>query len=332
MKTKIAYILVSDEEDIYLEQLLVSIHSLKLYNPEAYIVVVMDKKTNSTIRGCRSNVLKYVSEIKIIDVPSSYSKKECSRYLKTQLRKYVDGDFLFIDCDTVISDRLDSIDGFTGCIGSVLDLHSLLDVNSKKSLRIKERAELIDWDLAEYTSYYNSGILFVKDDKRCYDFYEKWHTTWLKSLSKGYHQDQISFNKANHDLGNIITEMDGVWNCQIKYTGIKYFYDAKIVHYFSSNSKGNFPYYFSDIDLFLNIKSKCKISSDLNYNIQNQKRIFYTNSRLFSKENIDFVSTRSCELLRAIYNKYPVAFSVINKLNSIFFLFLLFVLKPFDKK
>lgn len=332
MRTKIVYILTSDDGDIYLEQLLVSAHSLKLYNPEAYIIVVMDKKTNSTIRGCRLNVLKYISEIKVVDVPYCYSKKECSRYLKTQLRKYIDGDYLFIDCDTIISDKIDSIDAFTGYIGAVLDLHSLLDINSKTSLKIKERASLIDWNLTGYITYYNSGVVFVKDDKRCYEFYEKWHAIWLESVSRGYHQDQISFNKANRDLGNIITELDGIWNCQIKYTGIKYFYDAKIVHYFSSNSKGNIPYYFSDVNLFLCIKNKCDIPSDIDYNIQNQKKILYTNSKLFSRENINFLSTYSCKLLRVIYDKYPIAFSIINKLNSVFFLLLLFVLKPFGKK
>lgn len=38
MKTKIIYVLVSNENDCYLEQALVSIYSLRLYNPDAKFV------------------------------------------------------------------------------------------------------------------------------------------------------------------------------------------------------------------------------------------------------------------------------------------------------
>ena len=50
MKTKIVYVVVSDEHDIYLEQACLSMHSLRLYNPDAMITVVLDKHTN--IRLC----------------------------------------------------------------------------------------------------------------------------------------------------------------------------------------------------------------------------------------------------------------------------------------
>ena len=40
MKTKIIYVLVSNENDCYLEQALVSIYSLRLYNPDANLLLV----------------------------------------------------------------------------------------------------------------------------------------------------------------------------------------------------------------------------------------------------------------------------------------------------
>lgn len=41
MKTKIIYVLVSNENDCYLEQALVSIYSLRLYNPDANLLLLV---------------------------------------------------------------------------------------------------------------------------------------------------------------------------------------------------------------------------------------------------------------------------------------------------
>jgi len=44
MKTKIIYVLVSNENDCYLEQALVSIYSLRLYNPDANLLLLVDEE------------------------------------------------------------------------------------------------------------------------------------------------------------------------------------------------------------------------------------------------------------------------------------------------
>ena len=106
MKTKIVYVVVSDEHDIYLEQACLSMHSLRLYNPDAMITVVLDKHTNATICGKRSIILDYVSEKIVINPEGKFSKMQLSRFIKTNLRKYVIGDFLFIDSDTIITSSL----------------------------------------------------------------------------------------------------------------------------------------------------------------------------------------------------------------------------------
>ena len=42
MRVKIVYVLISNKEDIYLEQLWLSLYTLRLYNKEAHVAVVMD--------------------------------------------------------------------------------------------------------------------------------------------------------------------------------------------------------------------------------------------------------------------------------------------------
>ena len=51
MKTKIIYVLVSNENDCYLEQALVSIYSLRLYNPDANLLLLVDEETSRTLEN-----------------------------------------------------------------------------------------------------------------------------------------------------------------------------------------------------------------------------------------------------------------------------------------
>ncbi|MSL94501.1 hypothetical protein GKF01_09490 [Escherichia coli] len=44
MKTKIVYVLVSDEKDLYLEQAWLAVDALRHHDPRADVVVVMDDR------------------------------------------------------------------------------------------------------------------------------------------------------------------------------------------------------------------------------------------------------------------------------------------------
>ena len=48
------YILISNGDDLFYEQLLVSLYSLRMHNPELNVVVLVDEKTERTLHGKRS--------------------------------------------------------------------------------------------------------------------------------------------------------------------------------------------------------------------------------------------------------------------------------------
>ena len=123
MKTKIVYAVVSDEKDVYLEEVFLSTYSLRLHNPDAFVELVVDSKTDATIKGDRERMLKYIDKKTVVNVPEHYNKVQTSRYLKTSLRQTVEGDFLFIDSDTIITDSLADADSLTGNVMMVLDYH-----------------------------------------------------------------------------------------------------------------------------------------------------------------------------------------------------------------
>lgn len=91
------YVLVSNDKDYYLEQAYVSMFSLKKYNPKAQIYVVADQDTVDGIKSnsIRQNLSVYVDSFISVDFDKTVGLKERSRFLKTTLRKHVDGDFCF---------------------------------------------------------------------------------------------------------------------------------------------------------------------------------------------------------------------------------------------
>ncbi|WP_288911299.1 glycosyltransferase [uncultured Bacteroides sp.] len=327
MKTKIVYSVVSNEKDIYLEQTLVSIYSLLLHNQGATIILVIDKETDSSIKGKRKEILKYVSEKVVIDVPNKYSKKQRSRYIKTSLRQYINGDYLFIDSDTIITSSLAEIDGFTASIAAVKDRH--FDINNHRCLNdIRRYASIINWKMSDHDrAYFNSGVFYVKDNDETHAFYECWHKYWMEGCEKGVDVDQPSLGKTN-SYYNLIKELDGIWNCQILVNGLPFLYNAKILHYFSTNLKkeNSFPFFFSNKRIFFDIKEKGELSEQLVNRIKNAKSEFSINSEIVGGEMLNFQYTNTGIFFRGLYLNCKPLFNLIEIVNTLL-LKIVFLLK-----
>ncbi len=97
-----------------MEQLWVSVTSLRMYNPETTVVLLMDKITYEGLIGYRAKLLDLIDEAIVVPTPEGYSQKEMSRHIKTTARQWVKGDFLFIDTDTVIAGDLSDVDKLEG--------------------------------------------------------------------------------------------------------------------------------------------------------------------------------------------------------------------------
>jgi lipopolysaccharide biosynthesis glycosyltransferase len=197
MKTKFLYILTSDEKDIYLEQIYISVFSLKMYTPEATVILLIDDKTNETIKDERRNILKYIDKKIVIKLDKKLNNMKRSRFLKTSARQYLDGDFLYIDSDTIITENLSDVDNLEYNIMAVKDIHlpSIKDHINKKSVRRLTR--LISCPVEKESSYFNSGILYVKDTEEARYFFKQWHYNWLKGVEKGIYIDQISYREIS---------------------------------------------------------------------------------------------------------------------------------------
>lgn len=294
MNTKIVYVAVSSEDDCYLCQTLLSIYSLKQKNQDAIVDLVVDTETDKTIIGKRATILEYINNKIVIDVPKIYNKLQTSRYLKTNLRQYVSGDYLYIDSDTIITDGLGDIDGFPNSIGMVIDMHvpmALHEDIEKKMQRLRE----VGWKGVDYPLYYNSGIIYAKDDEYAHKFYQAWHLKWKETLNKsGWHYDQPSLALVNAEMNNPISELDGIWNCQILFNGLPYLYKANIIHYYASISQSidDKSYLFNDKSIYDHLKKTGKISQELKELIENAKGAFVTPCKIVAGNDLKLMTNR----------------------------------------
>lgn len=272
MRTKIVYVLVSQNTDYYYEMLLLSLYSLRLHHPkgDAVVEVVMDEDTHQRLVDKKSEMLNDVSSI-VVSIPSEYTVMQRSRYLKTQLRQLVKGDFLFLDTDTVVCSNLNEVDSFPDEICAVLDNHFGEIIEDQVNMT----PESLGWKWLKGTKHYNSGVLFVKETKNAYSFFIEWHSNWKHGASYGVYYDQLSLRKTIAEDGTSIGELNGIWNCQVFRTSSSpYLKNAKIVHYYSHTISRQAYDICSDTTLLI-IRITGKVSEGIAEMVRQSQGAFY---------------------------------------------------------
>ena len=301
----ILYVLVSSPSDIYLEQAYISMHSLRYYMPNAYIVLLTDSATKRSFTGIRKEETKYADEIIAIDLDADkYNGQQRSRILKTSARKHIKGDFLFIDCDTIIAKPLDDIKDIDADIAACWDTHSLFKDNPYRDMCI-EHAKLIGWNVEDEKEYFNSGVIYVKDSPIAHKFYDLWNKNWFEGLEKEVKMDQPSFALTNHQMNHVVKVMPDVWNCELKH-GIRYLKDAYVVHYLCTNTsqfQTKQLFLLNEKEVLQEVKRTGSISEDIQKTIEDPFYGLAEVTHVFAGEDIYFFHTKSYKYLRSRFKR-----------------------------
>lgn len=240
---KFVYVVVSEKKDFYVEYCAVSIYSLKKYNKDAKVCVICDTNTYDHIITKNKYFRDILDEIIPVSVNNDYTAQQRSRFLKTSVRRLIDGDFVFIDSDTIITGDLKELLSFQQDIGAVKAQDSMSWNKENQHFHFKrynkQRNLHEDFNYG-IDHYFNSGMIVCRDTQKARDFYTTWHKSWSESSEKYYfHQDQCDFNRTNAQYDNLVTEINGKYNFGAIYPGnsMKFFNDCKIFHYFSTSVK-----------------------------------------------------------------------------------------------
>lgn len=292
----IVYILVSSKDDFITEQAILSIFSLKYYNPTYNITLLTDASTSDYIKKENRILLDYADCQVVVEVPQNMTNLQKSRFIKTKMAEFITEDFIYLDTDTIITGNLDEIRQENIDILAA-PIVSLINFQGKEvPSQMPEYCKITGLNLKDefpMNYFHNSGVIVCRNNERTKTFFKVWHHEWLKSFSLGFYKDQPSMWLANYKCSNIIRNLKGEYNCRsiTPLTIIAFFGNCKIFHYFASSVK-SFRLNFKDpkylnfvrengltekviIDI-LNIKNefknKIKISVDKNFNLTIKER------------------------------------------------------------
>lgn len=231
MKTKIVYVATFGSGNYYLEQTLLSACSVKMHSPHAETLLVTDDASAATLDGWHDTLYKYIDKVTTVCLPADMDDMKRSRHLKTSLRTIVSGDYLFVDSDTIVCRPLDDIDHVEGDVCAVADMHGTFfgQPNDYAFAQFRKAGCQVTEDF----TYYNSGVMLVRDTPKAHRLYAEWHARWLETCERGMCIDQVALRMADRRCGNVISEMCGEWNCQLIGRFLAYFKCAYILHYFS---------------------------------------------------------------------------------------------------
>lgn len=284
MKTKIVYTLISNKDDIYLEQLWLSIYSLRLHNKNAHVAVVMDNRTSDGLTSYREKVLGMIDEKIVITPPEELDNRFRSRYIKIQLRQFVTGDYLFVDTDTIVNRSLDEIDQYIANgveTGMVLDGHRQTSPYHRPD---KNRLKVLGWDklVKNGENYYNTGVILMKDSEVNHAISKQWYENWQYEITKGIHYDQVALLYTLKTNDFKVHELPGEWNCQVTAACSQVITNPIIIHYFNLpesvlKERHTIYYYFSFSDAFRRMKEEEDIPASIKEKIEEAKYLFFLN-------------------------------------------------------
>lgn len=237
MNTKLVYVLTCAPEATYIEQALMSIWSARYHNPDAHIVLLIDDLTNQLLVGKRAEVLDYITEKVVVPFEDANATMMYrSRWMKTSVRQLIKGDFLFIDCDTIVTKDLSVIETVSADISMVCDENLEVSKHSATAAHyMVTNCAKIGLDILKEQYYFNSGVMYVRDTEYTRRLYTLWHEYWLEGVRKGLNIDQPTLAKANITLGRHIHVLDNKWNVIIP-SQIEDIYDSFILHFWHSVS------------------------------------------------------------------------------------------------
>ncbi len=306
MKTQFVYVLVSSEDDYYLEELWVSLYSLRFYHPKDKVLVLVDGLTEKRIREKKA-LLSLIDELILVDVPLNYSAKNRSREIKTSIRNLIDGDFLFIDTDTVICAPLDDVDLLhVQNIAMVPELHGPFKEHLTYGFVSEDTKRIFNVDVSDSPYWFNSGCMLVRDNDFTREFFQKWNENWKYSaFKKNNSTDQRALLKTDHDYGYIIKCLPDIYNCQMAMS-IKYFYDAKIVHFWHMRKNFTPVMDFSPFmshDIYRQLRKEGTMTTNISDVILHCKSAFTNDSMICGKDEILFVMSPIHTILWTSYKK-----------------------------
>ena len=226
------YVLTDNEKLKFYNQMMVSISSLRYTGFSGKVYVLTDRDTEKLLSARRGELEELSTEIVAVNIDGNYSQMEKSRYIKTSMRRYITGDALYIDTDTIVAAPLpDNIsDDELALVYNGNGLEYETATNWHKKLFAK-----CGYDYPQNNIIFNGGVIWMRDTPSVHDAFEQWHASWQDTRARGVPYDQPSLNYLWQKNAITIHELDNRFNVQIGriYFTPSFFMNACILHLYN---------------------------------------------------------------------------------------------------
>jgi hypothetical protein len=226
----VCYVLSTDGDPRYCDLAAVSIASLKQVHPSARVTVLTDDDSLDAVRA--TVCLLRGGSISVRSVGRfAGSPRARSRFVKTQMRSAMEGDFLYLDADTVVVGALDEIYNFRTPLAAAID-RNLDNPSGGFPTWVMPDFERLGWPYPT-RHYLNNGVILWKDCVDAHEFGRLWHANWRE-----YHAtvdnpaDQPAFNYSMSAIGLLPEILDDRFNARVTVSP-EFFTGARIIHYYA---------------------------------------------------------------------------------------------------
>lgn len=315
MKTQIVYVLVSSEKDVFLEELWVSLFSLRQFHPDVIVNVVTDGQTSERIRN-NKELSSLITNIVVGKTPDNYTPKERSRELKTTIRELIKGDFLYIDTDTVICKPIDTIDECVFDVAGVPDANAWCKDNPFSGGMMDSVKSIFGSDIFSYEYLINGGVIYAKDNDIAHELFQRWNKNWHYScFEKGNSQDQPSLWQSDYEMGGVLKCLPDIYNSQVAMS-LQYFADAAIVHFLHMGFIPDQSYSpYLGLKIYRDLKKEGRITPDIKEQIINCKSSFQPMTMPVGRDQLLFLFNDAGKTLVQIYKDGGAASWLMQKIT-----------------
>lgn len=315
MKTQIVYVVVSSDEDMFLEELWASVFSLRLFHPEATVKVLADAPTVQRIHA-RPALDRMITDVMSVPVPEEMSAFARSRVIKTTIRNVIDGAYLYIDTDTIITHSLEEIDAVGYDIAAVPDAHQPFRLDYYRASKIARLKDSFNLDISDAEYFFNGGVLYVADNELTRRFYQRWYENWRSYLIDYVRRaDQPPLVKTDKEFGYVIRPLADVFNCQLSLS-VRFLHDAYIVHFIHMDFISDHSYSpFMSGAIYREIKAANAITPHVEELIRHCKSSFETPSIVVGKSQIGLLFSATGQALSIIRERNKTLTSILDWLS-----------------
>ena len=237
------YVLVSGPNDSHADKTAVSATFLRDVHPDARIMMLCNVSTHEHLKRCRHPLIGLVDHIVEKEAPHEDAQAN-KQHLKSRMRELIDGDFLYLDSDTLVVNPLDEVFKVKNPVALAHNHNHQYPDNFPGSEM--EYYRKCGWSIPSDGIYLNAGVIFWRSCPEAMELSRHYqHTIDAMHRNGLMINDQPAFNWAVELWGGEVGILPDRYNAQVGANPLSGL-DASLWHFNESVGPGKTMTFFNE--------------------------------------------------------------------------------------